>query len=318
MDVIRYRDFFLTDRSSWPHSWKDLDEEFKNPALLEQAKQENYWPSRIVKKGAIDENIAKISSNYLGEEAPHEICLSPAVIERTMMRISLVGRYGPDVFMEATIEPIKTMKRDILPRFLASELYQKLLARLETCNPLPPASDLTFIPPSSRLIDHISSLDEIPPDRRFGLREILECQILYTEFLTFLRGRVCSENLICLRIIMVFEELIVDPDPEAQALALDEAWNLYRFFIASGSAYEVSLSYSHRKQLMLSLAKPAVDTFSEVKKSAVTMLRSNLELYQRTPEYEGLATLLRERKMQEDRQKLGSMPSLSHFNCFGK
>ena len=192
-----------------------------------------------------------------------------------------------------------------------------MVKRLEQCNPLPSASELTVAPPPQTIID-TASLDEIPPTRLFELKEILNCQILYTEFISYLRARVCSENLICLRMIMIFEELVQLDDEESPALAADEAWTIYRFFIASGSAYEVSLEYAHRKRLMESLAKPTLETFSEVKKSALTMLRSDFERYKATDEYKGLASLLRSRKQAADREKVVSSSSLSAFNCFGK
>ena len=134
--------------------------------------------------------------------------------------------------------------------------------------------------------------DYFKDSRRFKLDEILHDKILYSEFLGHLRRSVQSENLLCVRMVEMFE-VIVDADP---ARAVSQAWNIYRYFVAPGSAYEVSLYSRHKKELMLSLARPHREMFLELKKSAHSMLSVNFNNYQFTEGYAQLATLMRDEK----------------------
>ena len=47
--------------------------------------------------------------------------MAAKVAENTKRRMKLLDLYGPDVFSEALLDPLKTINRDVLPRFLASE-----------------------------------------------------------------------------------------------------------------------------------------------------------------------------------------------------
>ena len=46
--------------------------------------------------------------------------------------------------------------------------------------------------------------------------------------------------------------------------ALDAAWKIYAYFLAEGSAFEVSLSHRRRKQILQHLAAPTEDMFERV------------------------------------------------------
>ena len=60
-------------------------------------------------------------------------------------------------------------------------------------------------------------------------------------FLAFLRRRVCAENLICVRMIAIFEEhMHADEIESGQRTALQ----IYRYFVAPRSAFEVSLHHA--------------------------------------------------------------------------
>ena len=53
------------------------------------------------------------------------------------------------VFQEALIDPLKTLKRDVLPRFLTSDYHAKLLKRADIVDgKLPSASGLIIPPPT--------------------------------------------------------------------------------------------------------------------------------------------------------------------------
>ena len=63
---------------------------------------------------------------------------------RTTRQVHL---YGPEVFEEACLDPIKTMKKDILPRFLTSSVFRRMVEDVAMWEPPPPASDLKVPPP---------------------------------------------------------------------------------------------------------------------------------------------------------------------------
>jgi len=50
--------------------------------------------------------------------------------------------------MQQVLDPIKTMKKDVLPRFLASEVYDDLINNLTTLDPMPIPVQLEVIPPA--------------------------------------------------------------------------------------------------------------------------------------------------------------------------
>jgi len=50
--------------------------------------------------------------------------------------------------MQQVLDPIKTMKKDVLPRFLASEVYDDLINNLTTLDPMPIPIQLEVIPPA--------------------------------------------------------------------------------------------------------------------------------------------------------------------------
>lgn len=186
------------------------------------------------------------------------------MLERTTQRIKRVNIYGPQTFEESLVDPLKTLKRDILPRFLRSSLFDEMNMRLGSVERLPTAGELATPVPPSRL--NFNNLEELPHDRRFHLKEVVENQHLYQSFLKYTQKCFCSENLICYRMVTLFEERI-----EAKQPCQDLAWDIFRYFVAEGSAYEISIEFAKRKAIMLELAKPKHDTFEFVKKSAMNV-----------------------------------------------
>ena len=51
------------------------------------------------------------------------------------------------MFEEACLDPIKTMQKDILPRFLLSPVFRRMVEDVAMWEPPPPASDLKVPPP---------------------------------------------------------------------------------------------------------------------------------------------------------------------------
>eukprot|EP00607_Mallomonas_marina_P004705 CAMPEP_0182429278 /NCGR_PEP_ID=MMETSP1167-20130531/25647_1 /TAXON_ID=2988 /ORGANISM="Mallomonas Sp, Strain CCMP3275" /LENGTH=297 /DNA_ID=CAMNT_0024612699 /DNA_START=99 /DNA_END=989 /DNA_ORIENTATION=- len=224
--VMRFKDILKMDGNAWTKSWRQLDEELQDRVFNidghdddSEAEVSTSWPSTKVNRKAAVETMQKIIDEYIYDDAPYEICCSKQIQANTLRRANLIDFYGPEVFNEATVDPIKTMKKDILPRFLSSVDFAHMKERLESCATLPSPSELTVPKPNKKCIDN-ASLESFPPNRKFELNEFLECEILYGEFMRYLFKCVCSENLSCLRMINIFEELMSqDHLEEAEELA---------------------------------------------------------------------------------------------------
>lgn len=326
LEVDEFRDMFAADKDKdiWEYGFEEIDNQVK---FLEYARNDEgsknnilvngSWPSSFDKSAAINK-INVILHKYLNNDSHSQVCISDPLIEQTLKRIRLLHLYGPEVFEEATREPIKTMKKDILPRFLSSDIFRRMIANVASCEPTPPpASDLKVPPPESWLLT-ISSLDDLPDTRRFQLDEVLNCLQLYNEFLTFLRQRVSSENLICVRMISIFEELMINNELSA---AGKQAWKIYQYFVAPGAAFEVSINHIHRKHVMLEMAAPTKGMFNRIRTSIYHTLRGNFDSFMLTEQYAGLGKLMREQKL--DINKLqggganGDVGQSSYVGCFG-
>lgn len=246
------------------------------------------WPSVYLTEASVKERIDKIHSIFIHSDADSQICIPYDVLQRTERRIQLVHLYGPETFEESLKDPIKTMKRDILPRFLRSAFYLDMMSRLHSIETLPPSTDLEYPEPPNTLV--FASLEEVPSSRKFHLSELVTNRYLYSKFLLYLQKCFCSENLICYRLVTYFEELCAAKEI---GQCTDIAWTIYRFFVADGGAYEISIEYANRKAIMLQLAKPKLDTFEIVKKSSYSMLKTIYASYKTTPEYNELANYVR-------------------------
>eukprot|EP01041_Mallomonas_annulata_P000719 gene719-1384_t len=310
IDVDNFRDQLL-DRVAWPKSWREVDMEIatSDPSSLDLS-----WPSNTVNQAGAEAAMKKICDMYLIEEAPKEVFSSVNIREKSIKRAKYLALYGPDVFMEALAEPIKILRRDILPRFLTSQICSDMNVRLASLDQLPPASSIQVNPPHKSIID-TQSLDEFRKGRLFTLNEIINCRYMYAHFLSFLEQRLCSENLYCVRMVDEFKELYQSGDIAA---ATEMAWSIFTFFVASGSTFEVSVSYASRKIIMRSMAKPKEFTFDEIQKSALGMLTSKFESYKQQQDYLDLVLYLRQKKMENN----NSSGQKNHFmskslKCFG-
>ena len=81
--------------------------------------------------------------------SPLLVGISANMRARTVFRLRNLHLYGREVFTEATIDPLKTVNKDVLPRFLVSGFYQDLDRRLKSIITLPAASDFSVKPPRS-------------------------------------------------------------------------------------------------------------------------------------------------------------------------
>ena len=109
------------------------------------------------------------------------------------------------VFIEAMIDPLKTVNKDVLPRFLVSGFYQDFQMRMASVKLLPPAKDLVVHAPSSapclNLDMDVTTLEEI---KKVPWR----CdRVLYEAFKDYLTSIVAVELLLCVRKIANYQQL---------------------------------------------------------------------------------------------------------------
>ena len=326
LEVDEFMDLFAADkdRDIWKHGFEEIDnlakflevDEIRNhgdSSGTRHKKRDAIWPSLTEKSAALDK-IEVILNKYLNNDSSSQVCISDPLIDRTMKRIGLLHLYGPKVFEEATREPIKTMKKDILPRFLVSDTFQKMIVNVSSCEPTPPpASELKVPPPRSWLLT-ASTLEDLPESRRFQLEEIRNCLHLYNEFLSFLRNRVSSENLICVRMIDIFQDLIKTVDTKSAEI---QAWKIYQYFVAPGSAYEVSIHHIHRKHVMLGMAEPKKGMFNNIRHSAHETLKVNFETFKQTNQYKLMGKMMRDRKLDIMKLQSGDSAPTTYSGCFG-
>ena len=333
LEVDDLRDTFAADQDVWKYDWKDLDKQVilfeKQNGLRDIEKPIDFGdienvPGKMLKEGTWASHTDKctamgrvesILQKYLSPDSSTQVCISEITIKRTMKRIELLHLYGPEVFEEACLEPIKTMRKDILPRFLNSEIANRMVANVASCEPKPPpASDLKVPPPDSHLLT-TSSLESFRVDRNFLLEEILNCLQLYNEFFFFLKKSQTSENLICVRMIVIFEELMKNLDLKGAGI---QAWKIYQYFVAPGSAYEVSIHHVYRKQIMLGMADPKQGMFQNLRRSANEILKVSFDSFTLTEQYRHLGLLMRSQKIElGEIQHLGAIDPYSSFGCFG-
>jgi hypothetical protein len=283
IEINSFRDSFRIDRVAWSKPYRQIDSELRDCSPDEIPTE---WPSIYLSESSVKEKIEKIHATFIHSDAEAQICFPHDVLQRTEKRIQLVRLYGPETFEESLIDPIKTMKKDILPRFLRSTFSSEMIRRLKSIETLPRGTDLEVPDPPNTLV--FQTLNEVPPSRKFHLIELVENRLLYAKFLAYLQSCFCAENLVCYRMVTLFEELLAGKQPVA-----DLAWDIYRFFVAEGSAYEISIEFANRKAIMLQLAKPRADTFELVKKSAFSMLKTIYVSFKSTPEYAELAQYVR-------------------------
>lgn len=277
IEVNRYRDIIgNSDSVSWTRTWIEIDADAD--AIARNIK----WPSVKLREDAVRAHAQKIWDDYLSQESLFEVCLSAKIFDRTLQRLKRVDLYGPHVFEEALLEPTKTLKTDTLRRFLASKMFREMTSNLDSLASLPLSYSLSVEAPTGTMV--------VTPDvaenrKKFSLDDLLSNNFLYKQFLSHLNTTQSAENLLCVRMIAIFLEHMSAKDIKR---AKAQAWNIYRYFVASGSAFEVSLYSLHKKEVMLALAMPNVNMFDELKKSAMMMLMVNFNTYRGTEEYRRL------------------------------
>ena len=127
---------------------------------------------------------------------------------------------------------------------------------------------------------------------------------LYKSLLNYLRSIVCSENLLAVRKIhlfkLMFQEKRTVDDISAEAL------DIYNYFVAQGSAFEVSISSRRRVQVMMSLANPKIDAFASMDKQALAVVETQLPSFYKSKDFTQLIQVY-----------ITSQKAMKNFSCMG-
>lgn len=315
IEIDRFRDYYLTtDRTAWnvDLKWHMIDDmigindsnmnisetEMKRILADEELNvgDESAWPSRKILFSNSVEHIQKIWNKYLAPSAPHQICMPYRVLLNTRRRLENFHLYGGFVFEETLIDPIKTLKRDSIPRYIVSEYYRNMQKRLDLVYPLPDAHELS-LPLPSKCITALWPLEDITIDKlaAISLPDMLHDRILYAQFLVYCKKLFSEENLYCARAISIFK-CHYKGHTKCPPPAEDMAWTIFRYFVAAKSVYEISLSHRRKKEFMQILAHPEVHMFHKVEKSVFNVLRGQWMNYVKTQEFESIPALILEEK----------------------
>lgn len=289
-DINEYRELFSVDTDVWPKDWRDIDIAVNDEVGVDDS-VENILLSVAEhtgnRKSRTDLAVAQIAAEaifekYLRENSPHQVCVSDCVVKKTAERMTLLHLYGPRVFDEANLDPIKTMERDVLPRFRVSNSIERMVMYVSSCEPPPPATRLIVPAPESTLLlvsstEPFTSLELIP----VTLDEVLGSQQLYTQFLNYLvistgtKGS-SGDTLKCVRKIDILDDLLTiccDEDAREQVL------QIFKYFVADKAAFEISIPYPDKKSLMLTLASPKKGMFAAVRAAAIESLTCDFKAF---------------------------------------
>jgi hypothetical protein len=315
-EVIRLRDnFFSVDKKLWAKDWREIDKMVatnERRGFKQSNWKKNVWPSELNLKD-VQDNINRILDEYVVDNAKYQVCISGQFFKNLKKRINLIHLYGPHVFEEACIDPVKTMKKDVLPRFLRSDIFRTMIQSLAKLEPLPPACQLIVPCMCDKWIMIANPLEYFIDDREFTLPQLITDETLYTYFRVFLERKQCAENLLCVRMIDNFEKL----KSEGEDMRAEEnAWIVYKYFVAPESAFEVSTLALDRKNLMKQLAQPRTGIFQKVRNSSYTVLKANFELFENSDEFRNLGRIMRCNKMDFDKIEGGSLRRRRLEGCF--
>lgn len=282
------------------------------------------WPSEIINKDAVQAHLIYIWDTFMHQESKYWICLPYNLFISTLDKMCSIHIYGPNVFNDALLDPAKTIQKDIYPRFLYSQEFKLMKKYIEIIKTIPLARDFKYVPPRYAIVFKRYSLNALQRnDVRYTLRDLIDDTILFPEFMKYLQQVFSSENLLCVRAIVMFKESIDikilreknkgkkqkeedrrrmshshshshldDEKKDINEIVMENAWNVYRYFVAPSSPYEVSLAYHYKKNVMRSLANPTKNMFDEIENSALSALKTHYNNFLGTKQYAALNDLV--------------------------
>ena len=347
LEIDRFKDL-CSDSKAWNNdlSYKVIDvgiEDFGNISKTETdlvfgTGPDGSWPSDRVHPISFIESAKMIWDTYLANSSVTQICMPARVLSNTIHRLEYLHLYGHKVFDETLIDPIKTLNADVRPRFLTSQHYKNMSKRLNSLYPLPAKEDLKLrLPGKASCMDWDVEKLNVDNLREVTMYDLFHDRILYQEFLKYSKRIYSEENVYLARAISMFKCYFSHADPVILAAgkvppaAEDQAWLLFRFFIAPGSTYEVSgLSMRRRKEIMHKLAHPEPEMFLQIEKSIHRLVRNQYVNFSFTKEFRAIPSIIVDSAFdnaQEVRRPAATTASASRSapvsplvresNCFG-
>ena len=264
-------------------SYKTIDTSIENFGNVKKTEKElvfsgdrieRNWPSEKVPRTQFIENVKMIWDKYFSKESPQRISISEKTLSNTIHRLQYLHFYRDKVFDEVFDNQIEIFNNEVLPKFLASSHYRDMVKRLENISSLPTADTLKLRLPGKSLCmewdDQKITEDNL---RDITMYNLFHDRLLYNEFLKYSRTIYSEENVLLARAISIFKSIFTHPEyttringtKSSDSDAEDQAWLIFQYFVAPGSAYEVSgLNEKSRKAIMLKLAHPEFEMFSKL------------------------------------------------------
>ncbi len=295
IEVYKYKDIFNIDILKWKKRWIELDIEVENIFECDNYDNQEEWPSSLVSEDHARILIRNIWKSFIDVNGEYAISIHSNVANRIQNRVRHLHIYGPYIFDESLQDIIRYVHREIRPLFIKSKQYNTMKKRykeLHTCTintfqiPYPPGN-----------ITMYSNEEDLPDDRLFTLDEILNCSFLFEYFYDFMLHKMTIENLFCFRFITIFKShfiIGIDKCHYPSNYSEEDAWKIYKYFIAPKSPYEISVRGDIRKLIELDLASPKYETFDEVAKSVQLALRLEFAEFKMTKSYMDLSRVARQ------------------------
>ena len=305
LEIDRFKDL-CSDTKAWNNSlnYKAIDHNIKNFGTIRKTEKdlvfgtgpEGSWPSTRIPLPSFIESAKMIWDTYLADSSVTQICMPARVLSHTIHRLEYLHLYGHKVFDETLNDPIKTLNADVRPRFLTSPHYKNMSKRLNDLYPLPSKDELQLrLPGKAYCMEWDVEKLTVDNLREVTMYDLFHDRILYEEFLKYSKRIYSEENVYLARAISIFKCYFSHADPAILATgkvppaAEDQAWLLFRFFIAPGSTYEVSgLSMRRRKEIMHKLAHPEPEMFLQIEKSIHRLVRNQYVNFSFTKEFRSI------------------------------
>ena len=302
LEIDRFKDL-CSDSKAWNNdlSYKLIDMNIENFGSVEKTEKdlvlggactEGSWPSTKIPISSFIEHVKMIWDKFLSHSAATQICMHAAVFSNTVHRLEYLHLYGHKVFDETLIDPIKTLNADVCPRFLTSQHYKNMSRRLQELYPLPAKDKLQIrLPHRALCADWDDEKITVENLRAVNMYDLFHDRLLYGEFLKYSKRMYSEENVYLTRAISIFKHYFDHGAAigEVPIEAEDQAWLLFRYFIAPGSVYEIGgLSQYRRKEIMLKMAHPEPEMFSQIERHLHRVVHDQYISFSSTYEFKSL------------------------------
>ena len=185
---------------------------------------------------------------FEGDESPYEIFIPSDLVFRTCLRMKYSSLYGHHVFSEALEFALGTIP-NLHSSFLETPTHTKLMSYIKLCRPLPSKETLQVPYPND---EHEDSLEFISADQINYDSRVYESLLSYSK----LSG---SEGCVLgYRLLFLFHDALYRHQKD---LLEDLAWTIYRYYVATGSCYQLPLSSIMVNEIMRNLATPTNQMF---------------------------------------------------------